>query len=99
MNGKIRYEFSARVWQHAAPGGWFFVSLPPETAKEIRENLKWQEEGWGRIKVLAKIGESQWQTAIWYDTKHKTYLLPVKAEIRKTEKIGIDNFVETNVWI
>jgi hypothetical protein len=43
---KIKYEFSAKIWQHSAPGGWYFVSLPVELSNEIRENLKWQEEGW-----------------------------------------------------
>ena len=33
------------------------------------------------------IGNSEWKTAIWFDSKKKTYLLPIKAEIRKKEKI------------
>ncbi len=99
MNGKIKYEFYAKAWQHSAPNGWYFVSLPTEIANEIRENLKWQEEGWGRLKATAQIGDSQWETAIWFDTKHKTYLLPLKAEIRKKESIITDNDIRTSVWI
>lgn len=99
MNGKIKFEFSAKVWQHSVPNGWYFVSLPPEIATEIRENLKWQEEGWGRLKASAKIGNSQWETAIWFDTKLKTYLLPLRAEIRKKENIKADNDIRTIVWI
>jgi hypothetical protein len=99
MMGKIRYEFSAKAWQHSAPNGWHFVSLPAEIATEIRENLQWQEEGWGRLKATAKIGNSEWKTAIWFDTKHKTYLLPLKAEIRKNEKIETNQDVTTIVWI
>jgi len=68
-------------------------------AKEIRENLKCLEEGWGRLKVTAKIGNSEWKTAIWFDTKHQTYLLPIKSEIRKREKIGVDNEVKITIWI
>ena len=83
MNGKIRYQFSAKTWQHASPGGWHFVSMPKEIAKEIRDALQSEEEGWGRLKVMAEIGNSQWKTAIWFDTKWNTYLLPLKAEIRK----------------
>jgi len=99
MNGKIKYEFFAKAWQHAPPGGWHFVSLPAEISAEIREHLKWQEEGWGRLKATAKIGESQWETAIWFDTKHKTYLLPIKAEIRKREKIVPDMGLSAVIWI
>jgi hypothetical protein len=99
MNGKIKYEFTAKVWQHATPIGWHFVSLPIDITTEIRKHFKWQEEGWGRIKALAKIGNCQWETAIWFDTKHKTYLLPLRAEIRKKEKIEINTIIKTIVWI
>ena len=99
MNGKIKYEFTAKMWQHSRPNGWHFVSLPAEISTEIRENLKWQEEGWGRLKATVKIGNSQWETAIWFDTKHKTYLLPLKADIRKKENIATDKDIKTIVWI
>lgn len=99
MNRKIKYEFSARSWQYTSPNSWCFVSLPIEIAKEIRENLKWQEEGWGRLRVTAEIGNSQWETAIWYDTKHNTYLLPLKAYIRRKENIEINKDINVIVWI
>ena len=81
------------------PDGWYFVSLPKVMAKEIRENLKWMEEGWGRFKASAKIGNSEWKTAIWFDTKQNTYLLPLKAEIRKKENLKIDQKVKVIVCI
>lgn len=39
-------------------GGGYFVSLPLEFSEEIRQNMKWQEEGWGRMKTKAKIRET-----------------------------------------
>jgi hypothetical protein len=99
MNGKITYQFTARLWRHSSPGGWYFLSLPQKISKEIRKNLQWMEEGWGRLKATAKIGRSEWETAIWFDTKRNTYLLPVKAEIRKKEKLKTKQEVTTTVWI
>lgn len=99
MDGKIKYQFSAKLWKHTASGGWHFVSLPVTLAVEIRSHLKWQEEGWGRLKAKAKIGEYQWDTAIWYDTKHATYLLPIKADIRKKENMDVDSTIAVTVWI
>ncbi len=99
MHGKIKYEFSAKIWQHPSAGGWHFISLPKELAKEIRDNLKWQEEGWGRLKTTAKIGNNKWETAIWFDTKMNTYLLPLKAEIREKENIEIGKNIEVIVWV
>ncbi len=99
MPTKIKYSFSAKPWQHSSPGGWHFISLPKNLAKEIRENLKWQEEGWGRLKAQAKINNSQWDTAIWFDTKMDTYLLPLKAEIRKKENIVAGKTVEVLILL
>ena len=99
MEVRIKYEFSAKIWRYAGQGGWHFVSLPMEMAKEIRDNLKWQEEGWGRLKATAKIGNSEWKTAIWFDTKLNTYLLPVKAEVRKKEKIETGKLISVSVWV
>jgi len=99
MDAKIKYEFSAKVWQHSLPNGWYFVSVPIKIAKEIRTHLKWQEEGWGRLKAAAKIANSEWETAIWFDTKKNTYLLPLKAEIRKKEKLESDKTIKVSIWI
>jgi hypothetical protein len=38
--------------------------MPNDLAKEVRANFKYREEGWGRMKVLAKIGSSEWKTNV-----------------------------------
>jgi hypothetical protein len=95
----ITYKFTAPVWKHSATGGWYFVSLPIEFSEEIRLNMKLQEEGWGRMKTKAKIRETLWDTAIWYDTKLGTYILPIKAVIRKKEKIAIGNILDVEITL
>ncbi len=95
----IKYQFIATPWRYEGANGWYFVSLPPELSQEIREFLKSEEEGWGRLKATANIGSSEWKTAIWFDTKLKTYLLPLKAEIRKKESLTSDQEVEVILWI
>ncbi len=99
MNAKIKYEFSAQTWQHTSPGGWCFISLPTIMAAEIRTALQSEEEGWGRLKALAKTGNSEWKTAIWFDTKMNTYLLPIKAEIRKKEAISAGKTIQVILWL
>lgn len=99
MTGKINYSFSEMVWQHASPGGWYFISLPIKLAHEIREALKTEEEGWGRLKAEATVGKSTWKTAIWFDTKQNTYLLPIKAQIRKQEHIEAGQMVKVMLLI
>ncbi len=99
MNARIRYDFKAEIWQHQSEGGWFFVSLPMAISKEIRDNLKWQEEGWGRMKVIATVKGIAWHTAIWFDNKHDTYLLPLKAEIRKKADLRSGDIIDVSIAV
>lgn len=95
----IQFTFTGQVWKYDDPNGWYFISLPKANTNEIRTHLKWLEEGWGRLKVTAKIETCTWQTAIWYDSKLETYLLPIKAEIRKKLDIEIGKKSEIHIWI
>jgi hypothetical protein len=51
------------------------------------------------MKVTAAIGGSEWETAIWFDTKSSTYLLPLKAAIRKRENVDPGRDVLIKIWI
>ena len=95
----IKYEFNATPWKYNGPGGWIFVSLPNHISKEIRNTFKNEEAGWGRLKAIAKSGNTEWQTAIWFDTKMNTYILPLKSEIRKKEMIDMDKMLLLTIWI
>ncbi len=99
MDGKVKYEFLTKMWKYDGDGGWHFVSLPKDTSKEIRAHFQWQEEGWGRMKVIAQIGEFEWKTSIWFDSKTKLYLLPIKAEVRKKCKLDQEKEIEVIVWV
>lgn len=68
-------------------GAWFFITLPVELSRDIDNLFSDQKRGWGSLPVIVKLGKSQWQTSIFPDKKSACYLLPVKAQIRKEEKI------------
>ncbi len=82
-----KYSFKGKVWKHQGAAGWFFMTLPLRLSKTIRKTHGLSEEGWGRLKSTASIGGCEWQTAIWFDSKAKSYLLPIKASVRK--KTGV----------
>jgi len=92
---KIEYDFLAKPYFDE----WTFVLLPKELSAEIRENFKVLEEGWGRMRVTAKLGNSEWQTAIWFDTKQGVYLLPLKAKIRRQENVLPGEEIRVSVLI
>jgi hypothetical protein len=100
MNFKgIKYEFTAKPWKYTGKGAWIFVSLPQKMSKEIRNYFKREEEGWGRLRATAQIGNCEWKTAVWFDTKANSYILPLKAEIRKKEDIAEGKMVKVVVRI
>lgn len=94
---KPQYHFSSKAWQYPGRGGWHFLSLPKKLSQELRTEYKSREEGWGRLRVTAQIGSSEWNAAIWFDSKSGFYMLPLKAEIRKKENIIIDKTVKVVV--
>lgn len=81
------FSFRSKVWKYKGKAGWYFVTLPKQLSKKIRKAHGSSEEGWGRLKTSAHIGKTSWKTAIWYDSKAKSYLLPLKSEIRKKEVV------------
>lgn len=74
-----KHLFKAKVWKYQGKAGWYFVNLPTQLSKKIRARNGVSEEGWGRLRTLAQVGKSKWNTSIWFDTKAQGYLLPKKA--------------------
>jgi hypothetical protein len=68
------------LWRVDAPGGWTFVTVPPEHAPEV-------VGGWGRSPVRATVNGRSWDTSTWRDARHGT-LLPVPARIRGSSGPG-----------
>ncbi len=82
-----KYTFRGKVWKYKGHAGWYFVTLPKALSKTIRQFHRLSEEGWGRLKTVASIGDCKWSTAIWFDTKAVSYLLPIKVSVRKAVDI------------
>ena len=93
------YAFTSELWLSPGKGGWWFVSLPAEMSEEIRSTMQHLEGGWGRLHVSVQVGDTAWRTAIWYDTKRGTYLLPIKAHVRKQQGLENGQYVHVVFWI
>lgn len=81
------YQCEAALWKFTGPAAWHFITLPAKLAAEIEAFHRDLKKDFGTISVSATIGKSKWQTSIFKDKKHRSYLLPVKAEIRRKEKL------------
>ena len=99
LEGKIEYQFSTEMWRDKGESGWYFMTVPKNFSEEILQHLQWQEEGWGRMKATAMIGELTWKTSIWFDSKGGNYILPVKAEIRKKGALSEGDVLEVRIFV
>ncbi len=68
--------------------------MPQKLSQKLRKTSYTEEEGWGRLKVSAQIGQTIWLTALWYDSKYKSYLLPLKKSVRIKENLTNDKKIK-----
>lgn len=81
-----KYKLKAKLWIY--PGvntAWHFITINKPTSIEIKERFGKNARGFGSLPVLVRIGKTEWKTSIFPDSKSGTYILPVKAEVRKKE--------------
>lgn len=87
------------VWQ-GKQDAWHFLTLPQDKSEEIKffaENLHEKRRGWGAVRVMATIGSTAWETSIFPEAKANAYLLPLKAEVRKKERISAGDDVKVKL--
>ncbi|HEY6041449.1 MAG TPA: DUF1905 domain-containing protein [Anaerolineae bacterium] len=81
----MNIEFTGKVWFWKGPAPWFFVTVPEEPSHDLKAISGFVTYGWGVIPVHARIGKTEWQTSLF--PKEGRYLVPIKASVRKAEKI------------
>lgn len=82
-----QFEFDAELWLYPGKGGWHFVTLPTGIAVQIKFLIEPKKRGWGSEAVIAHTGRTEWTTSIFPDKSSGSFLLPVKAEVRRKEKL------------
>ncbi|BBH17444.1 hypothetical protein Back2_17310 [Nocardioides baekrokdamisoli] len=87
--GPTVYAFEAELWRWRPEegGSWFFVSVPFEIADEIDETSG-PKRGFGSVRVGVTVGSVTWRTSLFPSKEHKTYVLPVKAAVRKANDLA-----------
>ena len=51
-------------------------------------NCSWiDHRAFGSLRVTASLGSSRWSTSVFADARSSSYLLPIKAEVRRHEGI------------
>ncbi len=78
-------EFSGKIWTWKGPAPWYFITVPPEQSRDLKDVEGFVTYGWGMIPVLVRIGKTQWKTSLW--PKDGRYIVPLKASVREAERL------------
>lgn len=95
----MQYKSKVELWMWPGEGAWYFMTLPKTQSAEIKNLFKPISRGFGSIKVRATIGDTTWHTSIFPDSKSGSYLLPVKKQIRQSEKMETGKVYELSLEI
>lgn len=95
-----RFAFKAKLWRY--PGetaAWHFVIVPQDISQQMRTLSQGLRNAFGSLRVIATIGDTTWRTSVFADSKAGAFLLPVKAEVRKKQKITHGDAVKVSLEI
>lgn len=80
-----------------AKGSWFFLTIDGDTATAVRAAAAGRSGGWGSVKIVATLGGSTWSTSLFPSKERGGYLLPLKASVRKKERVEEGDVIEVMV--
>jgi hypothetical protein len=94
----MELEFKEKLWrwQGDAPAAWHFITLPVDAAGQIKFAVG-QRKGFGMVRLSAQIGMTRWKTSVFSDKKSGSFLLPVKAAVRKSERLKAGQMVSVRL--
>ncbi len=80
------FSFKAKLWVYDGKAAWHFVTLPKQTALDIKtltNNDVLPRRGFGSVKVRVTCRGTSWDTSLFPDAKSGSYLLPISKNARK----------------
>jgi hypothetical protein len=93
----VQFRFEAVVIHWRGPSPFFFAAIPSDLVPELREVSKLVTYGWGMVPVDVTIGDVAFYTALF--PKDDTYLLPLKAAMRRKTNITAGDTIAVEMTI
>lgn len=86
----LRVEFTGELWRWAARRElWTFVTLPDDFSDRIVAVVGEMTNGWGSVRVDARVGDTRFRTSVFPDTDRGAYILPIKRAVRDAEGLEL----------
>lgn len=93
----MNIEFEGKLWYWRGPAPFYFITVPEMESQDIKLIANSVTYGWGMVPVRARIGGTQWTTAMF--PKDGAYVLPIKQAVRKAEKLSEGEFAAVRLEI
>lgn len=81
------FEFEGPVVEWRGPAPFYFLRVPAEESEDIKLAARGIEY-WGQVPVRVRIGDTEFETALFPKDGH--YLVPLKVAVRKRAGIEVD---------
>lgn len=96
---QLEFTFDGIVRVYSGASTWYFVNLPKELSDEINALFADQKRGFGSLPVEAILNDVVWVTSIFPDSQSRTFMLPLKANVRNQAKIVVGSRVKVSLKI
>ncbi len=97
---RLKIHITANVWLYPGESAqWHFVTIPKKETSLINTEYSSLKRGWGSLPVEVTIGTTTWNTSIFPDKKSGTYILPLKALVRRKEGIEVGDKIQLQILI
>ncbi|GAA4185428.1 hypothetical protein GCM10022288_07480 [Gryllotalpicola kribbensis] len=92
---ELRFRGEMIYWRGPSP--FTFVRVPEAESDDIAEIASMVTYGWGAIPVNARIGKTDFYTALF--PKDGVYLLPVRVAVRRAEGVDVGDLVDVELEV
>lgn len=93
------FEVKAKVWIYPGEAAWHFVTLPKKVAKALNDRFEYLKKGFGSLRVEVTVGETSWKTSVFPDKTSGSFVLPLKARVRKKEGIEVGKSIALTIEV
>ena len=87
----MNLEFSGEIIHWRGPAPFHFVITPEPVSAAIESVASLVTYGWGAIPVEARLGDTEFRTALFPKDEH--YYVPLKAAVRRAEQVDLGDVV------
>ena len=90
-------DVTGEIWHWRGPAPYYFVTVPADTSARLKEVAAVVTYGWGRVPVLAQVGDTEWETSLW--PKDGGYVVPLKDAVRHAEDLEEGELVTVELTV